>query len=243
MGLFSKVFSAIFRSDSNSKSQEDIDFENQVKKDGYEYAGKRIADEINERITSKDLAKQFVLEELDSARQGNEYTQIHFVKNSGFKSFEYVGAINKTRGEGNESELEHLQLLLRTFMTRINDVDLMLKVWTTVVDEIMKRWELGKYENTNNMLYKNREKKLIYLVEKQHNQLEGILADMNNDLNAFMTEVLMNSEDYEEKLLVMAYGLWLMAMLEDLPLLDYFYKEFLLEIIISNQKKYFWHYK
>jgi len=80
MGLFGKVFTTIFRSDSNKN------FENQVKKDGYEYVGKRIADEINKKITSKDLAKQFVLEELDSARQGNKYTQ-NFVKNSGFKSF------------------------------------------------------------------------------------------------------------------------------------------------------------
>jgi hypothetical protein len=79
MGLFKKIFGGfharIFRDDSNSISQEDINFESQVRSDGYEYAGKRIADEINKKITSKDLAKQFVLEELDSARQGNEYTQ------------------------------------------------------------------------------------------------------------------------------------------------------------------------
>jgi len=146
MGLFGKVFSGIFESNSKNRSQEDIDFENQVKNDGYEYAGKRIADLLNEKITSKDLAKQFVLEELDAARQGNDYAKA-FVKNSGFKSVEYVGAMNKTRWEGDESELEHLQLFLRAFSIKISDINLMIKVSTVVVDEIMKRWGLGKYDD------------------------------------------------------------------------------------------------
>ena len=54
MGLFGKVFSGIFGGGSENRSQEDINFENQVRNDGYEYAGKRIADLLNEKITSKD---------------------------------------------------------------------------------------------------------------------------------------------------------------------------------------------
>ena len=52
----------------------------------------------------------------------------------------------------------------------------------------------------------SKEKKLVNVVEKKYNQPEGILASINNDLNAFMTTSLLNSEDYEDKLLVMAYG-------------------------------------
>jgi len=148
MGLFGKIFNGIMGQDKNNRPKEDIDFENQVKNDGYEYAGKRIGDLLNEKITSKDLAKQFVLEELDAARQGSDYAKT-FVKNSGFKSVEYVGAMNKTRWEGDESELEHLQLFLRAFLMKISDIDLMVKISTAVVDEIMKRWGLGKYENLN----------------------------------------------------------------------------------------------
>ena len=204
MGLFEQVFNKMFRSESRNRSQEDIDFENQVRNDGYEYAGKRIADILNKKITSKDLAKQFVLEELDAARQGNDYAK-NFVKNSGFKSVEYVGAINRTRWEGDESELEHLQLFLRSFLMKISDIDLMVKLSISVVDEIMQRWELGKYNFSNEDNF-NTEKKLVNVVEKKYNQPEGILANINNDLNAFMTVSLLNSEDYEDKLLVMAYG-------------------------------------
>lgn len=149
MGLFGKIVSGIMKQDKNSRPQEDIDFENQVRSDGVKHAGKRIADILNEKITSQDLARQFVLEELDAARQGNDFAQ-SFVKSSGFKSFEYVGAINKTKWEGDESELEFLQLFLRGFLIKISDVDLIVKLSTTVVDEIMKRWGLGKYKSNAN---------------------------------------------------------------------------------------------
>ena len=233
MELFEKIFGGIIGQDENSRSKEDIDFENQVKNDGYEYAGKRIADILNEKITSQDLARQFVLEELDAARQGNNFAQ-NFVKSSGFKSFEYVGAINRTKWEGNESELEHLQLFLRGFLIKIRDIDLMVKLSTKVVDEIMKKWGLGKYDNNDSVIPKNmledielsltlaelnnlytnktysinfnEDKKLVYVVEKKYNQSEGILAEVNNDLATFMTYDLINSDDYEDKLLVMAYG-------------------------------------
>jgi len=144
MGLFNMVFKGLLG--LNKQSQQDIDFEVQVKNDGYKYAGKKIADLLNEKITSEILAKQFLLEELDSARQGNDYAKA-FVKNSGFKSVEYVGAINKTQWKGTESKLEHLQLLFRSFTVKIRDIDLKAQVSVAVTDEIMKRWGLGKYAN------------------------------------------------------------------------------------------------
>jgi vacuolar-type H+-ATPase subunit F/Vma7 len=58
----------------NEKSQQEafnIAFERQVKQYGISHAAKRIAEELNERIDSRDLAMQFVLEELDAARQGD----------------------------------------------------------------------------------------------------------------------------------------------------------------------------
>lgn len=166
MGLFSKVLSKIMGHDSSNRPQEDIDFENQVRIDGYKHAGKRIADILNEKITSQDLARQFVLEELDAARQDDNFAQ-SFVKSSGFKSFEYVGAINKTKWEGDESELEHLQLFLRAFLMKISDIDLMVKLSTTIVDEIMKKWGLGKYDNNDSY------------IDDSHNELETILEQLD----------------------------------------------------------------
>jgi len=168
MGLFGKIFGGIMRQDENNRPKEDIDFENQVRNDGYEYAGKRIADLLNEKITSRDLARQFILEELDAARQGNDFAQ-NFVKSSGFKSFEYIGAINRTRWEGDVSELEHLQLFLRAFLIKISDIDLMVKLSTKVVDEIMQRWGLGKYENNDSYMDDS----------DSNNELEKILAQLD----------------------------------------------------------------
>lgn len=128
-------------------SKEDADFENQVRRDGVQYAGKRIAEVLNQQINSRSLAKQYVLEELDAARDGNDFA-INFVKNSGFSPSEYIGAMSQTSWEGDESELEQIQLFVRgAFLSKISDVDLMVKLAVTVVDEIMKIWKLGKYES------------------------------------------------------------------------------------------------
>lgn len=129
----------------DERNMNEIAFEKSVIKDGPEYAGMRVAQIINEKITSRALAKQFVLEELDAARHGNSYA-INFVEKSGFSSNEYIGAMSKTKWEGDESELEHLQLYFRYFLMQIKDVDLMVKLSTSTVNEIMKMYKLGKYE-------------------------------------------------------------------------------------------------
>jgi hypothetical protein len=128
-------------------AKEDAAFESQVRKDGVPYAGKRIAEVLNQQINSRELAKQFVLEELDAARDGNDFAK-KFVTNCGFKPHEYVGALKQTNWEGDESELERIQLFVRgAFLSKISDIDLMVQLAVTVVDEIMKIWKLGKYDN------------------------------------------------------------------------------------------------
>jgi len=151
MGLFGKVLNSMLKRETDSRPQRHIDYENQVREDGVDYASKRIMEMLNNEITSLELAKQFVLEELDAARQGNEYAQI-FAKNSGFKSYEYVGALTRTRWKGDESKLEHIQLYVReAFFFPIRDVDLMVELSTAVVDKIMKKWALGKYTSKSKL--------------------------------------------------------------------------------------------
>jgi hypothetical protein len=147
MGLFSKVFSKMHSPKTNS----DAKFEEQVNKDGVEHASLRIAELVNEKISSKALALQFVLEELDAARDGNEKAE-DFILNSGFNPYEYIGALEKTTWEGDESELEHAQLYLRHFTTKISNIDLMVELSVSVVDKIMQKWELGKYASLQSSL-------------------------------------------------------------------------------------------
>jgi hypothetical protein len=116
---------------------------------------------------------------------------LYFVRNSGFKSFEYVGAINKTRWEGNESELEHLQLFLRAFLIKISDVELMVKLSTTVVDEIMKRWGLGKYENNNSHLEdsdtNNELKKILEQLDYSEENVENTIEKYSDVVQSLIT--------------------------------------------------------
>ena len=140
MGLFSKVFSKMHSPKTNS----DANFEEQVRKDGVEHASSRIAELVNEKIYSHEVALQFVLEELDAARNGNDIA-VAFALNSGFSPYEYIGALEKTTWEGEESELEHVQLFLRHFGAKISDIDLRVELGTNVVDKIMQKWKLGKY--------------------------------------------------------------------------------------------------
>ena len=149
MGILNNVLNLLTKHGTNKRSHDDIAFEDQVKKDGAEYAGKRIAALVNEKISTKNLARQFVIEELDAARQGDLQAQ-NFAKGSGFDSSDYIGAMDKTSWVGDESELEHIQLFVRNFVYRIQDKELMAKLLITIVDEIMKKWKLGKYESSNN---------------------------------------------------------------------------------------------
>ena len=60
-----------------------------------ESAAPKFAKQVNQKINSKKVALQFVLEELDAARQGNA-TALNFVNNSGFEESEYIGAMNNS---------------------------------------------------------------------------------------------------------------------------------------------------
>lgn len=144
MEFFSNVVGMMLNREKNKGDALSITFEAQVRRDGVPHAAKRIAELTNERIGSRELAKQFVLEELDAARQGDEYA-IYYVETCGIDKSEYVGAMQQTSWKGDESQLEHVQLFVRNFTLRLNDRKLMTKLSIAVLDEIMKTWGLGKY--------------------------------------------------------------------------------------------------
>ena len=149
MGLFNFIMDMILgeRQQDPKIIKMSKEFMEHIKKDGLEYSSQRIAEIINQHIYSKDIAKQFVLEELDAARIGGSRYAKNFIKESGFKSFEYTGAMNKTKWEGEVSELEYLQQYFRSFIILITDVKLREKFALCVVDKIMKMWNLGKYNH------------------------------------------------------------------------------------------------
>ena len=102
---------------------------------------------INEKIPSPAVAYQFILEELDAARQGNITAQ-RFVKESGFKEHEYVDAMNNSFNEvdGENGPQQFLNTLLISQLQ--HNMDLMISLKLKIVDHIMRRWKLGRYDLT-----------------------------------------------------------------------------------------------
>lgn len=113
---------------------------------GIESAAAQIAPLVNEKIGSIRVAKQFVLEELDAARQGNLKAQ-RFVKESGYDEDEYKGALRNSFEEvdGANGPQQMLNMLLVPQLQ--HNMDLMVDLRTKIIDRVMEHWGLGKYQN------------------------------------------------------------------------------------------------
>ncbi|MDD3594862.1 hypothetical protein [Sulfuricurvum sp.] len=102
---------------------------------------------VNKKIPTLRIAHQFVLEELDAARQGNATAQ-RFVKESGFKEHEYVDAMNNSFDEvdGENGPQQFLNTLLISQLQ--HNMDLMISLKLKIVDHLMRHWQLGRYDLT-----------------------------------------------------------------------------------------------
>lgn len=99
---------------------------------------------VSSRISSERVALQFVLEELDAARQGNE-AAVQFVKNSGFSPSEYEGAMQNSFEEVDGPDGPQ-QFLLSSVMQFSSDMDFMISLRLKVVENIIHNWGLNKQE-------------------------------------------------------------------------------------------------
>ena len=128
-----------------NKTKEENEVKKVIQQYGIGYASKLFAEVMNDQCKpSRELAKQFVLEELDAARQGNQKS-IEFAKNSGFVDSEFNGAMQQSQW-GDDHELEQLQGFFRAITWQVmDDTDLLVQLSLTIVDEFMKIHSLGKY--------------------------------------------------------------------------------------------------
>lgn len=150
-----------------------------------------LAEYVNQKIQSEDVAIQFVLEEIEAASQGNELSRI-FANNSGFDEDDYAGAMHNSFEEV-DGENGPQQEILNLCMMLYPNQDLMAELRRKTVDNIMKYWKLGKYSPVNEKV------RLIDIVKKNNNLPEGIFSNINNDLNDSITM------DHDIMIL-MAYG-------------------------------------
>lgn len=158
---------------------------------GIDKTAELIAEYVNQKISSEDVAIQFILEEIEAASQGNELARI-FAENSGFDEDDYIGAMYNSFEEVDGEDGPQQEILNLCMMLYPNQ-DLMADLRMKTVDNIMKHWKLGKYSPVNEKV------RLINIVKKNNNLPEGIFSNINNDLNDSIT---MN----HDIMILMAYG-------------------------------------
>lgn len=158
---------------------------------GIDSTAELLAEYVNQKIPSEEVAIQFVLEELEAASQGNELAKI-FAENSGFDEDDYIGAMYNSFEEV-DGEDGPQQEILNLCMMLYPDQDLMADLRIKTVDNIMKYWKLGKYSPINETV------RLIDVVKKNTKLPEGVFSNINNDLNDSITME-------HDIMILMAYG-------------------------------------
>ena len=151
-----------------------------IQEHGIDRTAELIAEYINQKIPSEDVAVQFILEELEAASGGNESAKI-FAKTSGFDEDDYLGAMKNSFEEvdgpdGPQQEILNLCMMLYP------DQRLMAELRIKTVDLLMKHWELGKYASIDEELH------LVDVAEKGENHEWGVFADIMNDLGEYSKE-------------------------------------------------------
>jgi hypothetical protein len=125
-----------------NKSKPKSDLEKQIELDGVEHAIRRLTEVTLNKIGSKEIAYQFILEELEGASMGNSLSK-DFAKTSGINPIEYKGAMDNSMIEVDGPEGP--QQFLRYIGMQLSE-PLRVQVSLAVVDGVMKKFSLGKYK-------------------------------------------------------------------------------------------------
>lgn len=147
---------------------------------GIDKTAELVAEYLNQKIPSEDIAIQFILEELEAASQGNETAKL-FAETSGYDEDDYMGAMYNSFEEVDGSDGPQQEILNLCMMLYPNQ-ELMAELRIKTVDQIMKIWEIGKYASIN------KELRLVNVIKKINNLEEGVFANINNDLNDSLKE-------------------------------------------------------
>lgn len=119
------------------------ELEKLIASDGIEHATDRFSEIVARKIPTRELAYQFMLQELDGASRGNSSSK-YFAAHSGIPKEQYRNALDNSvpmvDGPGGPQ-----QLLLGLSLELSNDQDLMALFRCKIGDKILQRFKLGKY--------------------------------------------------------------------------------------------------
>jgi hypothetical protein len=118
-----------------------------IAKDGIEHVTDRFAELIGRKLTSREIAYQFILEEVEGASSGNSASQ-RFASDSGIHPQEYRGAMNNSMPEVDGPDGPQ-QLLVALSLQLVNNRNVMAEFRCKIDEKIMQRFGLGKYGKTD----------------------------------------------------------------------------------------------
>lgn len=117
-----------------------------IDKDGMDYATDRFSEMVCRKLTSREIAYQFILEELEAASMGDS-TAKNFAVSSGIAYSEYKGALQNSRIEVDGPDGPQL-LLIGLAMELKDTLHMMVEFRCKVDEKIMKKFGFGKYQST-----------------------------------------------------------------------------------------------
>lgn len=175
-------------------SNEMIDLINSI---GLDKTAELVAEYLNQKILSEDVAMQFILEELEAASKGNLSAQL-FAETSGFDKSDYEGSMSNSFEEVDGPNGPQQEILNLCMMLHSNE-QLMVQFRVKIVDRIMQIWKLGKYSSFSS------KETLISVVKLREDHDWGLFANIMNDLGEYAKEYAENDQQYNI-LRLMAYA-------------------------------------
>ena len=187
-------FSSIFQDFGRTKKQKL--FEERLYNEGLQKEQTKIIHLINQSIPSKEIARKFMLQELDILRQGDTTSQ-SFTETSGFHRAEYLGASKKF--EDDKKSIEMAQNILIDFLEQISNEKRMLQSAQTILNGVMQHWEIGKYSQEGKIFIEENEIKQKPSLKKESKN-SSLLLSLKN-LQTVVMNKLIYLDDQIQKLL------------------------------------------
>lgn len=119
------------------------DLEKIIAKEGLENSTMGFSRAISQKLQNREIAYQFVLEEIEAASMGDAQAQA-YARKSGILPTEYKGSLDNSRPEV-DGPGGPQQLVLALCMQLQANPDLMVKFRIGILDKIMREYEFGAY--------------------------------------------------------------------------------------------------
>ncbi|WP_318432174.1 hypothetical protein [Photobacterium leiognathi] len=165
-------------------------------------AVRQLIEIIDSKENSKDVAWQFILEELDAAQHGNDFV-VDRIQRFYINKSEYVGALENS-WEDVDGPLGPQQYLLgvTAFIAEKTDSDIAAMVRITIVEYVLKHYQFGRYYLSSDYKIAKKPLALFDIVAKRevlNPNFKHILADEYAPVREVINRWASGFEDRDNK--------------------------------------------